>query len=142
VLPVATPVAASIVATPVALLDHVNVAVTGCPSASAPIAVNCCVAFAAIVADDGATVIVASGPTTTPPLSLHAPNVFAVGPDQPPFPSRWSDMPRASLPASLTPMSTDVVPFAGPPTAAKVPSYERNSMTLPPASTSAMPSGA
>ena len=76
------------VATAVALLDHVNVAPTGCPSASAPVAVNCCVRICVIVAEDGATVIVASGPATMPSASLHAPNVFAAGARQTPVPSR------------------------------------------------------
>src|SRR5436853_74639 len=38
-------------------------------------------------------------------------------------------------------MSTDGRPAAAPSVALKVPSYDRNSTTLPPASTSAMPSG-
>src|SRR3990170_4462370 len=48
----------------------------------------------------------------------------------------------SSEPASATPMSVLVSPSAGPPTAAKVPSYDRNCTTALEASTRAMPSGA
>src|SRR4051812_2084095 len=139
-LAVATPVAGSIVATSVELLDHPTVTLTGCPAASAPAAVNCCVPPALIVAVGGVTVIEASGPVTSS-TSLHAPSVFAAGACQVPDPSRCSDIPSASVPASLTPISTDVMPTAAPSVATNVPSYERNSMTVLLASTSAMPSG-
>src|SRR5690349_20717983 len=47
--------------------------------------------------------------------ALQVPNVDAFGPDQlPSLRSFCSDWPAVSVPASDTPMSTDVSPFAGP----------------------------
>jgi len=74
---VATPVVASMVATAGALLVQVTVTATGLAAASAPVAVNDCVALIASVAVEGVTVIVASGPVTTTSASLQVPNVLA-----------------------------------------------------------------
>ena len=75
------------------------------------------------------------------PLPLQAPTLAAFGPLHAPVLSRCSDWPAAGDGSSLTPMSVDVIPAAGPLVAANVPSYERNSTTAPLASTSASPSG-
>src|SRR3990170_190571 len=63
---------------------------------------------------------------------VTAPNELVVGAFQEktayvgPAPVSWSDMPNASEPFSETPTSVLVSPLAGPPTATKVPSYDRN----------------
>jgi hypothetical protein len=101
----------------------------------------------ATVTGFGVTVMVAIGPTTIVPLlSLQAPKVFGAGDCQIPVASSWSDhtgdvAASGELPVSLTPMSVDVLPAAGPLAATKLPSYERNSTTVPLGSTRAIPSG-
>src|SRR5688500_3308168 len=130
--PVATPVTTPVlltVATAVSELDHENGTLPiGALAMSKAAALNENVPPMEIVALAGATVTLAtSAGGCVSPLSLHAPNVWTAGPLQIPAASRASDMPSGSAPASKTPTSTDVVPFAGPPTAAKTPSYDRNS---------------
>src|SRR6476620_7158891 len=74
------------------------------------------------------------------PSPLHAPNVAA--PDaQWLEPSRCSDDPIGAALASVAPRSLETPPLAGPFVAVNEPSYDRNSTTCPPASTSARPSG-
>src|SRR5262245_18542834 len=90
----------------------------------------------------GAIVTVTTGAGGVASWSLHAPKVLGAGPLQVPFAARASEAPSGSVPASATPISTEVAPSAGPSVAANTPSYDRNSTTAPPASTSAMPSGA
>src|SRR5690606_7510456 len=84
-----------------------------------------------------------TGPVSPPPPSSPQPNVDGSGPyHAPPAASRWSECPTGVDAVSATPMSTDVMPAAGPSVAVNVPSYERNSTTAPVGSTSASPSGA
>ena len=59
-----------------------------------------------------------------------------------PMPLSWSDSVAGSVPLCDTPISVLTSPLAAPPTAVKLPSYDRNCTTAPPASTSASPSGA
>ena len=141
--PVASPVPLT-VAIDGADVPHVNVTpVMGWFDASNAVAVNCCVPFTLIVAGDGVTVMLATtgGGGGAPESSLHTPKVFGAGAFQVPSLLRCSDWPIGVVLLSFAPMLTDVVPSAGPLVAAKVPPYDRNSMTVPPASTSAMPSG-
>jgi hypothetical protein len=79
---------------------------------------------------------------------LAVPNELAAGPLQlnsvllSPVPVSCSDSSAASEQLACTPMSTDVMPLAGPSTAVKLPWYERNSSTVDVLSmTRAMPSG-
>src|SRR5262245_47300904 len=128
-----------------ALLDHVNaVPGIGLFDASSAVAVNCCVAPTEVVAVAGATTMLATGCGGVSSASLQAPKVLvpsgAVA-AQTFEPLRARDDPIGSVPACDAPMSTDSIPFAGPPTAVNVPRYERNSTTTPPEPTSAMPSG-
>ena len=142
--PTARPVAippASIVATSGALVVHVIVApVTVLSASSNAAAVKVWVAPTSMVAVSGeitTRAMVAGGASS----SLHAPKVLAFGPSQIPAPVRLSDCPTGSVPASRTPMLTDVIPVAGPLSAVIAPSYERNSTTAPLGLTSAIPSG-
>ena len=144
-VPTATPVtmpAAVTVATSGSRLVHVNAAETGASSASNAAAASATVAPTVKVAVLGVTSTRAttSGSSFSVP-SLHAPKVAAAGASQVPAGFRCSENPIGVVPVSSTPMSTDVKPMAGPSTAAKVPSYDRNSTTAPPASISAIPSG-
>src|SRR5258706_379548 len=144
--PAATPVARPLAFTP-ATAGSVTLQVNTTPAigafpASRAVAVNVCVAPVTIVAEAGATVTgttVGGGGGAS--LSLQAPKVFATGLVQVPSPCRWREVPTGSVPASITPMSADKRPTAGPLVAVKVPSYERNSTTAPPPFTSATPSG-
>src|SRR5688572_7978197 len=136
---VATP-APFTVAIAVELLDQVNdTPAIGWLAASSAVAVNVCVPPCVTVAVAGATVTLTTG-AGGGPSALHAPTVGARGPVHTSPPLRWSDCPTGE-PGSVTPMSTESIPLAGPPIAVIVPSYERNSTTWPPAFTSAMPSG-
>ena len=55
-------------------------------------------------------------------VDVSAPKLDAAGACQSPIASRCSDSPTGSVPGSLTPMSVEVIPAAGPSVAAKVPS--------------------
>src|SRR6188768_4060903 len=99
--------------------------------------------------------MVATSPVTggATPLSLQAPNVlwrvagsvFLLLLIQTPSGPRCRDETTRSTVIgsadSLTPMSVESIPAAGPLAATKVPPYERNSATLPLGLTSASPSG-
>jgi hypothetical protein len=85
------------------------------------------------------TVATSAGGVVSP--SLHVPNVLSIGPLHVPAPLRCSDLPIGSLPSSRTPMSVDTWPAAAPLAAVNTPSYDRNSMTVPAALTSAIASG-
>src|SRR5690349_21542920 len=75
------------------------------------------------------------------PSLLQRPNVRRAGPNHLPVTAfSCSDEIDDELDGSSTLMSVDVIPAAGPPTAAKEPSYERN-WTTAPSCTSAKPSG-
>src|SRR5918995_1254210 len=99
------------VAIAVALLDHVN---------DTP-------AIGWLAASRAVTLTTGAGGGTS---ALHAPNVCAIGPAHTSLPLRWRDCPTGA-PGSVTPMSTESIPLAGPPTPVIVPSYERNSTTWP-----------
>src|SRR5688572_20227512 len=96
-----------------------------------------------MVTVSGETVTLATSAGGVTSLSLHVPKSLTLGPLHTPALFRLSDHTGAadSDPASLTPMSVDTIPLAAPPTAVKLPSYERNSTTWLLALTSAIPSG-
>src|SRR5262249_34308098 len=139
--PAATPVALT-VATLVSVEDQVKVTPAMLwPAASAAAAAKVWAAPWTTLALAGATMTLATsggggasgGGFVVPSLSLQAPKVLPIGPTQVPSAWRCSEVTgdADSVPASATPMSTEVMPSAGPLVAAKVPSYDRNSTTWP-----------
>src|SRR6185295_527093 len=123
-------------------LDHVIGAPgMGASFSSKAVAVSATVLPAGTDTDEGETETRMTAGSGGGSPSLQAPKVLADGPVQVPFALRASESPGASVPCSLTPMSTDAIPVAGPLAAANTPSYDRNSTRVPVLSSSATPSG-
>src|SRR5690348_7244879 len=79
-------------------------------------------------------------PTGVGLSGLHAPKLDAPSAHSPDE-LRCREFPIGEDVDSLAPMSTDVMPDAGPEVAVSTPSYERNSSTVPSLLTRATPSG-
>ena len=93
---------------------------------------------------DGRPRVLATGPSRKSP-SLILPGDHAVGPvheKAPGTPTACNDSPSPVSLDSVIPISVELIPEAAPLLAVKLPSYDRNSTTSPPAPISAMPSGA
>ncbi len=139
---VATPPLLTVATAGVSLAQVNAVPATGCPLLSSPVALSTSVAPMPSVAPAGDTDTLttgAGGPLSA--WSLQAPKELAAEVFQVPSGFRARDSPTGPLPFSSTPMSVAVSPIAGPSAAAIAPSYDRNSTTAPPASTSARASG-
>ena len=93
-----------------------------------------------------AVAVVAVPSTARAKPSLIVPGDHAVGPIQVSSPEApmmsCNDVPSLVVSSSATPMSIEVKPEAAPLVATKLPSYERNSITLPAGSINATASGA
>src|SRR3954462_11257775 len=120
--PVTTPVGLTLAMPSLRLDQGIGAPGIGASFSSKAVAVRATVLPTGTVDGEGVTVTRTATAAGGGSASLQAPNVLAAGPLQTPAALRASDKPGASVPCSLTPMSIDVSPLAGPLAAANTPS--------------------